>query len=54
MITKSLRIGDLIVCNVSIWYPILDRFRTKYYEVIVNLVKELEMTQKYLTPVQLF
>lgn len=30
------------------WYPILDRFRTKYYEVIVNLAKEIDIAQKYL------
>jgi len=30
------------------WYPILDRFRTKYYEVIVNLAKEIDVSKKYL------
>ncbi len=36
------------------WYPVVERFTTKYYEVIVNLAKEIEVAQKYLAPVQLF
>lgn len=42
-----------MVHNVSTWYPMLDRFRTKYYEAIVNLAREIEMVQRYLTPVEL-
>lgn len=30
------------------WYPILDRFRTRYYEVIVGFANQLEMAQQYL------
>ncbi len=33
---------------IQFWYPILDRFRTKYYEVIVNLAKEIDMAQRSL------
>lgn len=30
------------------WYPVVDRFRTKYYEVIVDLAREIQTTRKYL------
>ena len=33
---------------ITMWYPTLDRFRTKYYEVIVNIAKEIDMAQQYL------
>lgn len=36
------------VLNAFVWYPILERFRTKYYEVIVNLAKEIDMARNYL------
>lgn len=30
------------------WYPVVDVFTTKYYQVIVNLTKEIDIIRKYL------
>ncbi len=34
-----------MVLKWLVWYPILDRFRTEYYGVIVNSAKEIEIAK---------
>lgn len=30
------------------WYPVVDTFLTKYYEVITNIAREVDVARRYL------